>query len=79
MIDSQIVQADTMVNEAVGYNGAQKKKGRKRHTVVDTLGLVMRVVVTAASVAEREGGKRVLTKVYQMSPQHISRLGSRIK
>ncbi|MEL6780617.1 MAG: IS5 family transposase [Cyanobacteria bacterium J06597_16] len=73
MVDSQSVQTDTMINEAVGYDGAKKKKGRKRHTVVDTLGLVMRVVVTAASVPEREGGKRALTKVHQMGEQ-VSRL-----
>lgn len=33
---------------------------------VDTLGLVLRVLVTAASVGEREGGKQVLKKVKQM-------------
>ncbi|NEO66714.1 MAG: transposase, partial [Moorea sp. SIO4G2] len=34
-------------------------KGRKRNTVVDTLGLVMCVKVTAANVPEREAGKQV--------------------
>lgn len=66
ILDSQSVSTDTMVNEAVGYDGAKKRKGRKRHTVVDTLGLVLRVVVTAASVPERAGGKQVLTKVREM-------------
>jgi len=41
-------------------------KGRKRFVTVDTLGLVLRVWVTAASVGEREGGKQVLKKVKQM-------------
>ncbi len=45
---------------------AKHIKGRKRHTAVDTLGLVLRVVVTAASLPEREGGNRVLQKVHQM-------------
>jgi len=40
--------------------------GRKRFMTVDTLGLVLRVLVTAASVPEREGGKQVLKKVKQM-------------
>ncbi len=40
---------------------------------VDTLGLVLRVLVTAANVPEREGGKQVLKKVKQMN-QKISRL-----
>ena len=73
IIDSQSVASATMVNEAVGYDAAKNKKGRKRHTAVDTLGLVLRVVVTAASVPERAGGKQVLTKVEQMGAA-VSRL-----
>ncbi|MEO0769668.1 MAG: IS5 family transposase, partial [Cyanobacteria bacterium J06649_4] len=73
ILDSQSVSTATMVNEAVGYDGAKKRKGRKRHTVVDTLGLVLRVVVTAASVSERAGGKQVLTKVREMG-EAVSRL-----
>lgn len=45
-----------MVQQAVGFDRFKATKGRKRHTVVDTLGLVMCVLVTAASVPEREGG-----------------------
>lgn len=41
-------------------------KGRKRFMSVDTLGLVLRVLVTAASVGEREGGRGVLKRVKQM-------------
>lgn len=62
-----------MVKQSVGFDGAKHTKGRKRHTVVDTLGLVLRVVVTAASVPEREGGKRVLKAVHQMG-EAVSRL-----
>ena len=40
---------------------------------VDTLGLVLRVLVTAANVGEREGGKKVLKRVKQSSKQ-VSRL-----
>ena len=40
---------------------------------VDTLGLVLRVLVTAASVPEREGGKHLLKKVKQMG-KGVSRL-----
>ncbi len=40
---------------------------------VDTLGLVLRVLVTAASVGEREGGKQVLKRVKQ-SQEQVSRL-----
>ena len=47
--------------------------GRKRFMTVDTLGLVLRVLVTAASVPEREGGKHVLKQVKQMG-KGVSRL-----
>ncbi len=66
IVDSQSVATATMVHDAVGFDKAKHTKGRKRHTAVDTLGLILRVVVTAASVPEREGGKQVLQKVHQM-------------
>lgn len=40
----------------------KKVHGRKRHLVVDTLGLVWALVITPASVQDRDGGKLVLTK-----------------
>ncbi|MDV2996869.1 MAG: IS5 family transposase ISAcma43 [Chroococcidiopsis sp. SAG 2025] len=66
IIDSQSVATATMVHESVGFDKAKHIKGRKRHTAVDTLGLVLRVIVTTASLPEREGGKQVLQKVDQM-------------
>ena len=52
-----------MVEDGVGYDAGKQIKGRKRFLSVDTLGLVLRVLVTAASVGEREGGKQVLKRV----------------
>ena len=37
--------------------------GRKRHLLVDTLGLILSVVITAASVRDRDGGRMVLEQV----------------
>ena len=73
IIDSQSVKSATMVHEEVGFDGAKGIKGRKRHTVVDTLGLLLRVVVTAANLPERAGGKQVLKQVQTMG-QAVSRL-----
>lgn len=66
IVDSQSVKSATMISQAVGYDGAKGVKGRKRHLTIDTLGLVLRVLVTAANVPEREGGQQVLKKVKQM-------------
>jgi len=56
---SSIVKAwlcAAMVSQSVGYDAGKKIKGRKRFITVDTLGLVLRVLITAASVPERSGG-----------------------
>lgn len=62
-----------MVSQAVGFDRGKFIKGRKRFLTVDTLGLVLRVLVTAANIGEREGGRRVLQKVKQMGKK-VSRL-----
>ena len=74
MLDSQSVKSAAFVNKEVGYDAAKIIKGRKRHLTVDCLGLVMRVLVTAASLPEREGGKQVLKQVKAMTPERTDRL-----
>jgi transposase len=73
IIDSQSVKTAAGVNQAVGYDAGKQIKGRKRFMTVDTLGLVLRVLVTAANVPEREGGKQVLKRVKHMGKK-VSRL-----
>ncbi len=73
IIDSQSVKSAAMVSIAVGYDPGKKITRRKRFITVDTLGLVLRVLVRAANVGEREGGKQVLKRVKQ-SPRQASRL-----
>ncbi len=48
---------------ARGYDAGKKIKGRKRHLVVDTLGLLLAVVVHAANIQDRDGAKLVLVKL----------------
>jgi transposase len=60
-IDSQSVKAaDTVGGASRGYDGGKKINGRKRHIAVDTLGLLLTVIVTAASVQDRDGAHRLL-------------------
>ena len=59
ILDSQTVKSDPH-GGAVGYDAGKRIKGRKRHLLVDTLGLVLGAVVTAANVPEREGAQTLL-------------------
>ena len=52
--DSQSMKTATQGTD-VGFDGHKKIKGRKRHLLVDTLGLIVAVVVTAANVDDRQG------------------------
>ncbi len=69
-LDSQSVAVASMIKQDVGYDAAQKTKGRKRHLLVDTLGLILTVVVTAANVPEREGAKQLLAKTHQQREKY---------
>jgi len=44
-------------------------KGRKRHILVDTIGLLLTVVVHAANIQDRDGAKLVLDKAREKSPR----------
>lgn len=50
--NSQLVKTATSAALAVGFDGGKKIKRRKRHLIVDTLGLVMMVVVTADNISD---------------------------
>ncbi|MDQ0834259.1 transposase [Streptomyces achromogenes] len=54
VVDSQSVKADAVVGgDSRGFDGGKLINGRKRHVVVDTLGLLLGVVVTAADTGDR--------------------------
>lgn len=61
ILDAQSVKTTLVGGEARGFDGGKKVKGRKRHIVVDTMGLVLMVVIHSAGVQDRDGAKEVLT------------------
>jgi putative transposase len=67
-LDSQSVKT-TEVGGIKGFDAGKKVKGRKRHILVDTLGLLIAVVVTAANVQDYHGAKPVLGAVKDRCPR----------
>ncbi|MFP8887034.1 IS5 family transposase [Streptomyces mangrovi] len=66
VIDAQPVKAAASVPAATrGFDGGKKVNGRKRHIVVDTLGLLLAVAVTAASATDRDAGRTLLIRLHE--------------
>ena len=69
IVDSQSVKgADTVPAASRGYDAGKKIGGRKRHIVVDTLGLLLVVMVTAACVQDRDGGRSIIELLRKKFP-----------
>jgi len=72
ILDSQSVKV-TRQGGFRGYDGAKKVNGRKRHALVDTQGLLMKVVVSPADVQDTDGAEVLLERIRGRFPrlQHL--------
>jgi putative transposase len=70
VIDSQSVRAaDTVPKATRGWDNAKKVNGRKRHIAVDATGLLPDVVITAASVQDRDAARPLLWNLRRACPR----------
>src|SRR5205814_8484932 len=70
VIDSQSVRAaDTVPKASRGWDNAKKVNGRKRHIAVDATGLLLDVVITAASVQDRDAARPLLWNLHRACPR----------
>lgn len=67
VLDAQSVKS-AEGGEAIGYDAGKRVRGRKRHLLVDTNGLVLKTVVHSASIQDRHGAKKVLTGLHRLFP-----------
>ena len=68
-MDSQSVKTTGVGGTQRGYDGGKKVKGRKRHLLVDTEGLVLKAKVHSAKVQDQEGIKALLEGVGELCPR----------
>lgn len=69
IIDAQSVKTSMLGGEARGFDNHKKVKGRKRHIIVDTMGLLLAVVVHAANEHESKTALKLLEKLYKRFPR----------
>jgi Transposase DDE domain len=70
IIDSQSVKAaEEVARSSRGYDAGKKINGRKRHIAVDTIGLLLTVLVTAASMQDRDAARPLLWNLKKSFPK----------
>ena len=68
IIDSQSVKTDEQAASR-GYDAGKKVKGRKRHILVDTLGLLLKVKVLTADIQDRDGARALFSEIKEQMPR----------
>ena len=68
IIDSQSVKS-TECSDERGYDAGKKVNGRKRHILVDTIGLLLMVTVLPANIQDRDGARQLLAAWFRQTPR----------
>jgi transposase len=72
VVDAQSVKgAYTVPAASRGFDAGKKVAGRKRHVVVDTMGLLLAVIVTTAGLQDRDGARPVLERLRFTMPSVV--------
>jgi putative transposase len=69
IVDSQSAQTTGVGGEQRGYDGGKKVRGRKRHLLVDTEGLVLKAKVHSAKVPDQDGLRLLLKAARELLPR----------
>ena len=69
IVDSQSAKTSGVGGEARGYDGGKKVRGRKRHPLVDTEGLVLKATVHSAKVPAQDGIRLLLKGIRERLPR----------
>ncbi len=71
IIDSQSVKSAEKGGGRIdphGFDGGKKIKGKKRHVLVDTQGLLLHAIVHAADIQDRDGGVLLMATMFGLYP-----------
>jgi len=68
IIDSQSVKTDEQAASR-GYDAGKRVKGRKRHILVDTPGLLLKAKVLTADIQDRDGAKQLFSEIKEQMPR----------
>lgn len=71
MLDGRTLQSTPESGHRAGYDGAKRRKGSKAHSAVDTLGQLLRVVITPANGQERAQMGELCRQVQEVTGQTV--------